>query len=387
MWQSLQHITEYRQRSQGDITPKITLPDELSEFYARFQAPNTGQQHKTLVSEGILDTSLTVSSAEVCMALRKTNPQKAAGPDNISGRALMVRSSELADVFTDIYNLSLTRALVPTCFKSTIIIPLPKKNAVTCLNDYSPIALTSIVMKCFESSAFNTVIPHRLSEKLLTLGLAPSLCNWVLNFLMDRPQSVRVGNRTSGIRTVSTGTPQGCVLSPLLYIFFTYDCMASQTNTKIIKFADDTTVIGLITGGEETSYRTEVVGLLAWCLENNLSLNTDKEIIDPRRKRKEQHTPIYIGDTEVGRVKTFKFFGNYISEDFTWSHNTQHLLRRSQQRLYFLRRLRKFGMSTEILSNFYRYTVESVIPSSITVWHGSCIVQDRKTHQGLQEGP
>ncbi|KAK3554553.1 hypothetical protein QTP70_025498, partial [Hemibagrus guttatus] len=126
------------------------------------------------------------------------------------------------------------------------------------------------------SSAFDTVIPHRLSEKLLTLGLTPSLCNWVLNFLTDRPQSVRVGNRTSGIRTVSTGTPQGCVLSPLLYTLFTYDCVASQTSTKIIKFADDTTVIRLITGGEETSYRTEVAGLIAWCQENNLSLNTDK---------------------------------------------------------------------------------------------------------------
>ncbi|KAK3570284.1 hypothetical protein QTP86_017203 [Hemibagrus guttatus] len=146
---SLQHITEYRQRNQGDITPKITLPDELNEFYACFEASNTGQQHKTLASEGILDTPLTTSSAEVCMALRKTNPLKAAGPDNIPGRALMVCSSELADVFTDIYNLSLTQALVPTCFKSTTIIPLPK-NTVTCLNDYRSIALTPIAMKCFE---------------------------------------------------------------------------------------------------------------------------------------------------------------------------------------------------------------------------------------------
>ncbi|KAK3575113.1 hypothetical protein QTP86_020799, partial [Hemibagrus guttatus] len=113
-------------------------------------APNTGQQHKTLVSEGILDTPLTVSSAEVRMALRKTNPQKTAGPDNIPGWALKVCSSELADVFTDIYNLSLTQALVPTCFKSTTIIPLLKKNTVTCLNDYRPIALTPIAMKCFE---------------------------------------------------------------------------------------------------------------------------------------------------------------------------------------------------------------------------------------------
>ncbi|KAK3572536.1 hypothetical protein QTP86_034561, partial [Hemibagrus guttatus] len=151
MWQGLQHITEYRQRSQGDITPNITLPDELNEFYARFEAPNTGQQHKTLASEGIMDRPLTVSSAEVCMALKKTNLRKAAGPDNIPWRALLVCTSELANVFMDIYNLSLTQALVPTCFKSTTSIPLPKKNTVTCLNDYCPIALTPIAMKCFES--------------------------------------------------------------------------------------------------------------------------------------------------------------------------------------------------------------------------------------------
>lgn len=93
---------------------------------------------------------LTVSSAEVRMALKRTNPRRAAGPDNIPGRALRVCSSELADVFMDIYNLSLAQALVPTCFKSTIIVPLPKKNTVACLNDYRPVALTPIVMKCFE---------------------------------------------------------------------------------------------------------------------------------------------------------------------------------------------------------------------------------------------
>ncbi|KAK3537413.1 hypothetical protein QTP70_008943 [Hemibagrus guttatus] len=167
MWQGLQHITEYRQRSQGDITPKITLPDELNEFYARFQASNTGQQHKTLASEGILDTPLIVSSAEVCMALRKTNPRKAAGPDNIPERALMVCPPELADVFTDIYNLSLTQALVPTCFKSTTIIPPPKKNTVTSLNDYRPIALTPIAMMCFESTNHRGPISVCISTKLI----------------------------------------------------------------------------------------------------------------------------------------------------------------------------------------------------------------------------
>ena len=209
------------------------------------------------------------------------------------------------------------------------------------------------------------------------------LCNWVKNFLTDRPQSVRVGSRTSSTRTVSTGTPQGCVLSPLLYTLFTHDCVASQSNTCIIKFADDTTVMGLITAGDETAYRKEVADLVAWCQDNNLSLNAEKTkemIVDPR-KRVELHTPLYIGEAEVERVKTFKFLGVHISEDLTWSHNTHHTIKKAQQRLYFLRRLRKFGMPAKILCNFYRSTIESVLSSSITVWYGNCTAQDRKALQ------
>ncbi|KAK0139599.1 hypothetical protein N1851_023509 [Merluccius polli] len=38
-------------------------------------------------------------------------------------------------------------------------------------------------------------------------------------------------------------------------------------------------------------------------------------------------------------------------------------------------------MSSKILSNFYRCTVESILTSSITVWYGNCTAQDRKALQ------
>ena len=43
-----------------------------------------------------------------------------------------------------------------------------------------------------------------------------------------------------------------------------------------IKFADDTTVVGLITNNNETAYREEVKALEMWCQENNLSLSVNK---------------------------------------------------------------------------------------------------------------
>ncbi len=63
------------------------------------------------------------------------------------------------------------------------------------------------------------------------------------------------------------------MLSPLLYSLYSYDCNPVQT---IIKFADDTTVIGLITGGDEMGCRDEVQQLTSWSSANNLTLNTSK---------------------------------------------------------------------------------------------------------------
>ena len=75
------------------------------------------------------------------------------------------------------------------------------------------------------SSAFNTIVPSKLTIKLEALSLNPVLCNWVLDFLTGCPQVVKVGNNTSTSLILKTGAPQGCVLSPLLYSLFTHDCV------------------------------------------------------------------------------------------------------------------------------------------------------------------
>jgi hypothetical protein len=49
-----------------------------------------------------------------------------------------------------------------------------------------------------------------------------------------------------------------------------------HASNSIIKFADDTTVVGLITNNDKTAYREEVRALGVWCQDNNLSLNVSK---------------------------------------------------------------------------------------------------------------
>ena len=93
---------------------------------------------------------------------------------------------------------------------------------------------------------------------------------------------------------------------------------------------------------------------MSCCEDSNITLNTDKtkEMIVDMRKKRRPHQPL-IQQLEVERVSSFKYLGVHISDDLTWSFNNTQLVKRVQQRLYFLKRLRKFDMSPEILSNFY----------------------------------
>ena len=82
------------------------------------------------------------------------------------------------------------------------------------------------------------------------------------------------------------------------------------------------------------------------------------------------------------RVSNFKFLSVYIKDDLTWSMQADSAVKTAQKRLYFLRRLEKFGMSAKTLKNFYsRCTIESILSGCITAWYGSCSAADRKALQ------
>ncbi|KAI5614112.1 gastrula zinc finger protein XlCGF28.1-like [Silurus asotus] len=212
-----------------------------------------------------------------------------------------------------------------------------------------------------------------------------ALCSWILDFLTERPQSVRIGNSISSTTTLSTGAPQGCVLSPLLFTLLTHDCVAIHSSNHIIKFANDTTVVGLISKNDESAYREEVQLLTAWCGANNLSLNVDKtkEIVVDFRRAQSDQSPLIIDGSSVKIVKSIKFLGVHLADNLTWSLNTSSITKKAQQHLYFLKRLRKTHLPPPILSMFYRGTIESILSICITAWFGNCTILDRKSLQRI----
>ena len=82
--------------------------------------------------------------------------------------------------------------------------------------------------------------------------------------------------------------------------------MARNDSNTIIKFADDTTVVGLITDNDETAYREVFRDLAGWCQNNNLSLSVTntKEVSVDYRKRRTEHAPILIDGAVVEQFES-----------------------------------------------------------------------------------
>ncbi|KAI3365880.1 hypothetical protein L3Q82_000867 [Scortum barcoo] len=139
------------------------------------------------------------------------------------------------------------------------------------------------------SSAFNTIQPTLLQDKLSRMGVDPQLMDWISDYLTGRPQYVGLKDITSDTVVSSTGAPQGTVLAPLLFTLYTSDFCYNSELCHIQKYADDTAIVGCIRDDREEEYRRLVVGnFAAWCHTNHLQLNTSKTkelVIDFGRSR------------------------------------------------------------------------------------------------------
>ena len=113
---------------------------------------------------------------------------------------------------------------------------------------------------------------------------------------------------------------------------------------------------------------------MSWCRNNNLELNASKtkEMVVNFRKEKSPVVPLQINGSSLEIVDSLKFLGTVISASgLDWETNTDSSLKKTQQRMYFLRQLKKFGLRRQILIQFYRAVMESVRCFSLPVWYGS----------------
>ncbi|KAK3508723.1 hypothetical protein QTP70_004266 [Hemibagrus guttatus] len=253
VWKGLKDITNYKTPS-----PSTEANQQLAEDLNGNPPPPP--------------PALWISEDDVRQIFLKQKRRKAPGPDGVTPACLKTCADQLA--FSQIFNRSLELCEVPACFKHSTIIPIPKKPKITGLNDYRPVALTSVVMKSFE----------RLVLAYLKNIIGP---------LLDPLKFAYQANRS-----VDDAVNMG-----LHFILQHLD----KSGTYLLKFVDNTTVIGLIQDGDESAYKQKIEQLGAWCILNNLELNMLKtvEMIVDFRRNTPALPPLTIMNSTVPTVESF----------------------------------------------------------------------------------
>ena len=224
------------------------------------------------IPDGTRVPSLTV---EIVFKFLQEQKCSSSGPDDLPHWFWREFATEIAPTITQIYNLSLKTGKIPIAWKQTNLVPVPKESTLDNCNLLRPISLTDIIMRIFEKCIYRTEIaqsindtigtdqfaykeghntimvlircqhmslkwlesgakyvrvfsfdfrkafdsvPHDiLCEKLKSLPLNPYIINWIINFLEDRLQRMKVDGTQTDYVKINRGVPQGTVLGPVLF--------------------------------------------------------------------------------------------------------------------------------------------------------------------------
>ena len=159
-------------------------------------------------------------------------------------------------------------------------------------------------------------------------------------------------------------------------------------NCKIIKYADDTAVIGLVSNNDENKYRSTINYIMEWCDDNYLDLNVSKtkEIIFDFRKGKHPKTPIIINNNTVDVVTSYKYLGVTIQENLKWDTHIANQVKKASKRMYHVRCLRKLHVNSNIIAMFFNSVVSSVLVYAIPCFYTSCNEKSSRPLQIRQKG-
>ncbi|KAJ8356646.1 hypothetical protein SKAU_G00194400 [Synaphobranchus kaupii] len=164
---------------------------------------------------------------------------------------------------------------------------------------------------------------------------------------------------------------EGSVISPALFTLYTDNCRSSDPEITYIKYSDDTVIID--TSNTEGKLQAEMDIFSDWCRKNGLDLNASKtkELVIDFRRGQQTITTLKVDSQAIERVEEYKYLGTTIDQKLTFKRNNEIIFSKCQQRLFFLRKLRKLQVHQSTLLAFYRCFIESIITFNITAWFGA----------------
>lgn len=208
------------------------------------------------------------------------------------------------------------------------------------------------------------LIDHRiLVNKLCKLDLPTEIINWIIDFLRDRSQRIKLSEGCySEWGSVPSGVPQGTKLGPWLFLVLINDLEINNAG-NIWKYVDDTTTSEIVVKGASSNSQLIADTVVQWSFENRVKLNSEKckELRISFANNKPQLAPIVVNNQELECVESAKLLGVTISNNLTWNMHIDQIIKKASKRMYFLIQLKRANVARHELILFYTSCIRSVM--------------------------
>ena len=395
-------------------------------------------------------TSFDVHPDTVKAILESLNRHKACGPDNISARVIRECADELTVPVTKICKMSLEQGVVPRVWKQANVVPILKKGCKTCPKNYRSVSLLPLFSKVLERvvyiSLFNHVRPvlstkqhgflpgrscasnlgtmlhsawsnvsagsqtdviytdyssafqsvnHKLLIKKLekSYHIADKALAWCKSYLTGREQRVIVNGQCSPWVPVTSGTPEGGQISPLLFALFIND-LPEAVRADCVMFADDVKLYHRVDHSGDTDFlQADLDRLYAWSKSWGLALNPSKCKILTLSLRRSPIVGTYVIDgTTIERVTVMRDLGVLVDVKLTFGPHVDSVVLKASRALGLLIRSFQTGKNGKSLHDFsrsdrqavistYCANVRSVLEYCSVIWGGAAEVHMKRVER------
>ena len=391
----------------------------------------------------------TVSEGEVRKIVLNLKRKKSTGLDDLSGDLLKSCADVMITPLTWIVNSSIQQSIFPTKWKIAKVSPLLKKGDAKNKTNYRPVSLLPVASKVLEtvvqkqvstyfenmdffpkhqhgfrqvrstttallamqdewskakeakentaillfdlSAAFDTLDHGLLIRKLKAYGLNGMATEWFQSYLQDRKQVVQIGNKKSDLIDIPTGSPQGAILSPLLFTIFVADIKLWVKYVSTFSYCDDTSISVSGSNLEMTldHLKEDAQGILTFMSSNGLVANEDKTkfmVIRPSSKQSATIQEIQVGSATIQESTSEKLLGIRVNNALTWKDHLVDLNTTLQQRVLLLRRL-AYSIPPKYLQSMADGLILSKVRYGIAVYGGVRFTEDEPVNtarKGIQ---
>ena len=329
-----------------------------------------------------------VTPDEVEKKIRLLKNKPSCGPDSITASTLKDGCQILSAPLTAIINASIDSGKFPTPWKTAKVVPILKKGSPEIKTNYRPVSLLSVVAKLLEmviqeqlsdyfeknkllptgqhgfrkkrstssalfsvcgwittqrqqkkevamaaydlTAAFDSLDAGILDEKLSYYGLDETSRRWIGSFLSNRRQYVVVGNGKSACLDMTVGSPQGSILSPLLFIIYVADIDKWIKDGSTSSYADDVVAMAAGETKEEAVQKLEKTSneLMVFFASNMLVANATKTtlIVCQSSRDKNMSYRMNVCGSIVKESSNVTLLGVKMSSDMTWDEQQDSVI-------------------------------------------------------------